>query len=257
MAYQAEETDAGFDDKPFVKQYRLFHAAVAQFCYTGAQVGIASFFINYAVETRPNTSSALGSQLFAGAQGAFAIGRFFGVGLMHYIKPRIVFLGFMTCCMVFIAPAIAHTGNAGIAMLYIVLFFESICFPTIMALGMRGLGRHSKRGSGYIVAGVSGGAVVPPIIGATADAKDDMGLAMVVPLCFFIVAWTYSIAVNFAPRYRSVADAFHATEVGVQGSADAEKAGAVITEKVDVADGVTAKVSTEEGKGQSPTADVR
>lgn len=254
MAYQAEETDAGFDDKPFVKQYRLFHAAVAQFCYTGAQVGIASFFINYAVETRPNTSSALGSQLFAGAQGAFAIGRFFGVGLMHYIKPRIVFLGFMTCCMVFIAPAIAHTGNAGIAMLYIVLFFESICFPTIMALGMRGLGRHSKRGSGYIVAGVSGGAVVPPLIGATADAKDDMGLAMVVPLCFFIVAWTYSIAVNFAPRYRSVVDAFHVTEVGVQDSADAEKAGAVITEKVDVVDG---KVSTEDGKAQRPSADVQ
>lgn len=224
LAYQAEETDARFDDKPFVKQYRLFHAAIAQFCYTGAQVGIASFFINYAVETRPGTSSALGSQLFAGAQGAFALGRFGGVALMHYVKPRIVFLGFITCCMVFIAPAIVHTGTTGIALLYVTLFFESICFPTIVALGMRGLGRHSKRGSGYIVAGVSGGAVVPPILGATADATGKMGLAMVVPLCFFVVAWTYSLAVNFAPRYRSVVDAFHKTEVGVTDVADAEKA---------------------------------
>lgn len=41
MAFQAEETHAGFDDKPFVKQYRLFHAAFAQFCYTGAQVAVA------------------------------------------------------------------------------------------------------------------------------------------------------------------------------------------------------------------------
>lgn len=41
MAHQAQETHAGFDDKPFVKQYRLFHAAFAQFCYTGAQVAIA------------------------------------------------------------------------------------------------------------------------------------------------------------------------------------------------------------------------
>lgn len=41
MAFQAEETKAGDSDKPFRKQYRLFHAAFAQFCYTGAQVAIA------------------------------------------------------------------------------------------------------------------------------------------------------------------------------------------------------------------------
>lgn len=43
MAFQAEETHASADTaKPFLKQYRLFHASFAQFCYTGAQVAIAS-----------------------------------------------------------------------------------------------------------------------------------------------------------------------------------------------------------------------
>ena len=41
MAFQASETHAGEDDLPFRKQYRLFHASFAQFCYTGAQVAIA------------------------------------------------------------------------------------------------------------------------------------------------------------------------------------------------------------------------
>lgn len=42
MAFQAEESQATADDvKPFRKQYRLFHAAFAQFCYTGAQIAIA------------------------------------------------------------------------------------------------------------------------------------------------------------------------------------------------------------------------
>lgn len=42
MAFQAEESQASADSsKPFIKQYRLFHAAFAQFCYTGAQVAIA------------------------------------------------------------------------------------------------------------------------------------------------------------------------------------------------------------------------
>lgn len=66
-------------------------------------------------------------------------------------------------------------------MLILTLFFESVCFPTIMALGIRGLGRHSKQGSGWIVAGVSGGAAVPPLLGFAADQKGSTGFAMVVP----------------------------------------------------------------------------
>lgn len=41
MQYQAEETHANTAVQPFWKQYRLFHATFAQFCYTGAQVAIA------------------------------------------------------------------------------------------------------------------------------------------------------------------------------------------------------------------------
>lgn len=37
MEFQAEETHANTAVKPFWKQYRLFHATFAQFCYTGAQ----------------------------------------------------------------------------------------------------------------------------------------------------------------------------------------------------------------------------
>lgn len=65
-------------------------------------------------------------------------------------------------------------------MLFMTLFFESVCFPTIVALGIRGLGKHYKRGSGLIVAGVSGGAAIPPLMGFVGD-KHNMGLSMVVP----------------------------------------------------------------------------
>ncbi|KAK7748151.1 hypothetical protein SLS53_001405 [Cytospora paraplurivora] len=217
MAFQAEESHASaISSKPFIKQYRLFHAAFAQFCYSGSQIAIASYFINYATETRANTSSALGSQFLAGAQGAFAIGRFAGVGVMHLVKPRIVFGIFLTMCIVFIGPSITQRGNTGISMLYVTLFFESICFPTIVALGMRGLGRHTKRGSGFLVAGVMGGACVPPLTGAVAD-MHNTALAMVVPLAFFVGAWSYALAVNFVPSYRDTADAFTETKVGLHG----------------------------------------
>jgi FHS family L-fucose permease-like MFS transporter len=236
MAFQAAETHADTEVGPFHKQYRLFHAAFAQFCYTGAQVrmnaslhdgpwslttiqvAIASYFINYVTETRPNTSSSLGAKFLAGAQGAFAMGRFTGVGLMKFIRPRWVFLFYLSMCIVFVSPSITQRGNTGMSMLYITLFFESICFPTIVALGMRGLGKYTKRGSGFIVAGVSGGACVPPLLGAVADLHNSTAKAMSVPLAFFIAAWSYSLCVNFVPAYRDPADKFSTAKVGLEGS---------------------------------------
>jgi FHS family L-fucose permease-like MFS transporter len=109
-------------------------------------------------------------------------------------------------------------------MLYIVLFFESIIFPTIVALGMRGLGKYSKRGSGFIVAGVSGGAVVPPLLFGASDTLgkarplegySPTAIAMTVPLAFFVAAWSYSFCVNFVPAYRNVADKFSTAEIGI------------------------------------------
>ncbi|KAJ4346154.1 hypothetical protein N0V95_005657 [Ascochyta clinopodiicola] len=242
MAFQASVTHAGTDVKPFRKQYRLFHATFAQFCYTGAQVGIAGAFINYVTESRvvgvgPDgpiaTSNADAARFLAGAQGVFTLGRFVGSALMKFVKPRWVFFVFMTACIVFLIPAITERGNTGMSMLFIVLFFESIIFPTIVALGMRGLGKYSKRGSGFIVAGVSGGAVVPPLLFVAADSRGKTNLAtgyaptafaMVVPLIFFVAAWTYPICVNFVPAYRKVADSFHETEIGIvnRGADDVE-----------------------------------
>lgn len=222
MQFQAEETNTEADEKPFWKQYKLFHAAFAQFCYTGAQVAIAGYFINYAVYTRPGTSRSTASNLFAGAQAAFAVGRFVGAGVMKYIRPRYIFLIFLSMCVVFSIPAITGRGNTGIAMLYVVLFFESVCFPTIVALGMRGLGRHTKRGSGFIVAGVVGGACVPPLTGKVIDMHGS-GIAMVVPLAFFVAAWSYAFCCNFVPSYKRVIDQFNETKVGIEPASKQEE----------------------------------
>ncbi|KAK7027965.1 hypothetical protein VNI00_015048 [Paramarasmius palmivorus] len=240
MEEQAQLThaDQAASEKPFWKQYRLFHAAWAQFCYTGAQVAIAGYFINYVTETRSNTDNALGAKFLAAAQGCFAVGRFTGTGLMKVIKPRIVFLFYLTGTLAFCAASIDTRENTGLAMLMITLFFESVCFPTIVALGIRGLGRHTKRASGWIVAGVAGGAcgacnlppleahaytqvsLVPPLLGHVADLHNNTAFAMIVPTMFFVSALTYPICVNFVPAYRIPVDSTGVDEVGVERSAE-------------------------------------
>ncbi|KAI5309942.1 hypothetical protein KEM55_002078, partial [Ascosphaera atra] len=205
-------------DRPFWKHYQLFHAALAQFLYTGGQVAIAGYFINYATEVRAGTSDALGAKLLAGAQGVFAGGRFIGAIVMKKVRPRWIFLLFITACIAFLGASSHERGDTGIAMLFMTLFFESVIFPTIIALGIRGLGKYYKRGSGFIVAGVSGGAAIPPLLGHVADMHNSTGFAMVVPTAVSIReacpmyynvmagAWTYAFAVNFIPSYRDIAD---------------------------------------------------
>src|SRR6476620_7935267 len=137
---------------------------------------------------------------------------------MYVTKPRYILLAYQSLIMVFIAAAIGtDTGSAttpnwgGVAMLMIVLFFESCIFPTIFTLAIRGLGRHTKRGSSWIVASVSGGALFPSLTGLVAD-HSSYHLAMGVPLAGFFVSFVFSIYLNaFCGKEL---DGFRATKIG-------------------------------------------
>lgn len=69
---------------------------------------------------------------------------------------------YLCLCFVFVIAASQSSGDASIAMLILVLCFESCCFATIFTLGLRGLGRHTKIGGSLLVAAISGGMVFPP-----------------------------------------------------------------------------------------------
>jgi FHS family L-fucose permease-like MFS transporter len=163
-AQEAEisETDAG----PLRKQYTLSLGIFSQFCYVGAQVAVANYFINFAVEAGKDKTFA--SDLFAIAQAVYAINRFTAGGLMMIpaVKPRYLLLGYLGMCVFFSILCIVINGTASIGLLIMVFVFESCCFATIFTLSLRGLGRHTKRGGSFLVAAISGGAAFPPMMGA-------------------------------------------------------------------------------------------
>ena len=212
MALQAEQCAdlTGFQEKPLRKQHKLFFGVAAQFCYVGAQVAVASQFIRYCQESA-GLSESQASDRYAIGQSLFAIGRFAAAGLFMFVKPRIVLLVFMTAIMVFIGAAMGAYGEAGTAMLSLVLFFESCIFPTIFTLSIRGLGRHTKRGSSFIVASVCGGALFPSLTGLAAD-KMSYHKAMCVPLCGFFVSFVFPIYLNTVCAKEL--DGFRETQIG-------------------------------------------
>lgn len=133
--------------------------------------------------------------------------------MMKWVKPRWILLGFLTGCLIFIVAAIPTTGDTAIAMLCMVLFFESCVFPTIFTLSLRGLGRHTKRGASFLVASVCGGAVFPPMLGAVVDARNTR-IAMAVPLGGFLIAYSFPIYLNLFKAKEL--DGFSQSKVGVE-----------------------------------------
>jgi FHS family L-fucose permease-like MFS transporter len=67
-------------------------------------------------------------------------------------------------------------------------FFMSMMFPTIFALGVKGLGARTKTGGALIVMAIVGGAVLTPIMGKIADVAGVCNGYMAPAACFVVVA---------------------------------------------------------------------
>jgi FHS family L-fucose permease-like MFS transporter len=61
-------------------------------------------------------------------------------------------------------------------------FFLSIMYPTIFALGLKGLGPNTKIGGSLLVMAIVGGAIFPPIMGLIAKQTGSIALGYLVPM---------------------------------------------------------------------------
>ena len=82
----------------------------------------------------------------------------------------------------------AGLGTVSISAFFFCFLCESIMFPTIFALAIRGVGEHTKRASSYLIMSIVGGAVAPIIMGYIADTVNTATGFIVPLLCFIIIA---------------------------------------------------------------------
>lgn len=106
---------------PLRKQYNLFLGVWSQFCYVGAQVAVANYFINFCEES--GYDRAFSSDLLAIGQGLYAFNRFFAAMLMSLkpFKPRYILAVYLGLCFVFGLAATLTRGHTSVALLILVL----------------------------------------------------------------------------------------------------------------------------------------
>lgn len=185
-------------DKEEYKGKNLFQhshfiwAIAAQFFYVAAQVGIAALFINYCTEKKLGIDNEYASFLLSGSLVLFTLGRFVGTLLMKAVAPNqllaiYAFINVVLCGVVVWVP-----GMVSIYSLMAVFFFESIMFPTIFALGVKNLGKYTKKGSSYIIMSIVGGAIMPLVMGYLAQ-NDSTPFSYIVPMICFVVVFIFGI----------------------------------------------------------------
>jgi len=174
-----------------VWNHKLFvFALVAQFLYVGAQTGVGTFFINYALESNPDMSAGTaGILLSVGCMGMFFIGRLLSSIFMRWMRPALLLTLFGTLSSVCMVMVVCKLGVVSFAALFLTYFFMAPMFPTIFALGLKGMGVHTKKASSLLVMTIVGGAVFPVFMGIIG--KDDISLGYLLPLGAFVFIALY------------------------------------------------------------------
>ena len=170
--------------KSLWKRKHFAFAVVAQFLYVGAQVGVWSFFIAYAMKYTSLTQRNAGYWL-TGVLVAFTAGRFVSTWLLRFISGSMLLGIYAALNATICVTAVLWPGWVGVWCLIIVSFFMSIMYPTIFALGVKGLGQRTKSGSAFIVMAIVGGAALPLVMGLVPGVAESY---LVPALCFVGVA---------------------------------------------------------------------
>jgi FHS family L-fucose permease-like MFS transporter len=176
--------------------------AVAIALYVGAEVAIGSVMIGFLADRRTLglSMAEAGAWLASFYWGGALVGRFLGSWLLtRIVAPRLLLATAIVAALLCGAALLAPGPIAACCALAIGLF-NSIMFPTIFSLTLERSSASAEATSGLLCLAISGGAVVPLLVGQVAD-RAGLGWIFVVPLAAYIVIAAFAtLAMPRLPR---------------------------------------------------------
>ena len=179
-----------------LKNKLIMFGALGIFVYVGAEVAIGSFLVNYfddmnlavivaennTMMSIANTIASTFNKTFSNSDpksllgifiifywGGAMIGRFIGAYLTKIMSPGRVLSIFASLAIILIIISINTVGLLSMWSILAVGLFNSIMFPTIFTLTLRGLGDLKAQASGLLCMAIVGGAIIPFAFGSLID----------------------------------------------------------------------------------------
>jgi FHS family L-fucose permease-like MFS transporter len=186
----ASRPDAGPPRHVRLLQRHFIAAVLAQFLYVGAQVGTWSYFILYVRQATGLSDKAAGYML-TGTLAAFAAGRFSSAWLMKHFHARRMLILYAVMNVALGIAGVVLPNWVGVICILLTSFFMSIMFPTIFALGLKGMGDKTKTAGSFLVMAILGGAALTKAMGVLRDAAG-LQIAYLVPVACFAAVGVYA-----------------------------------------------------------------
>jgi FHS family L-fucose permease-like MFS transporter len=172
---------------------QLWFAVAANVLNVGGQICMWSNTIFYLKQYTP-VSEKTAADFIIYSLAAMWVGRLVSTQVMKYVSPGLLLGIYGSANVLLMAIAVTHPGMLGAWSIVGGSFFLSIMFPTIFALGLKGLGENTKLGGSMLVMAIVGGAVFPILLGRIADLTGSMALGYLVPLVCFAGVALYGFA---------------------------------------------------------------
>jgi glucose/galactose transporter len=163
---ESEETKGG-RNSIFAYPY-LWFGILAIFFYVGVEVLAIDYLIIYAKELQ--IPAEVSRYYPVAALTALVVGYMVGIALVPKVISQRVSLIFNSILGVtLLIVALCFTGRISIYAIIGLSFAHAIMWPAIWPLSIHNLGKHTKLASAFLIMGIAGGAVLPPIFGILSD----------------------------------------------------------------------------------------
>lgn len=174
--------------KNALRKKDLWMGMVGIFAYVGAEVTIGSFFVSF-IQESTTLHEAEAANLVAFYWGGAMLGRFLGIYTLKKFAPGRVLFAHALFAISFILIAVTNTGMLSVYALMLVGFCNSIMFPTIFTLALKGHEEMAEKASGLMSTAILGGALIPIMTGMMADSYN-LKIALVIPaICYLYIAY--------------------------------------------------------------------
>lgn len=186
------ETGAASDERhDSVWSYtHLVLGAVGIFTYVGAEVAIGSFLVNYlgqpdVMGLKEHEAGSWVAYYWGGAM----VGRFAASYILARFYPGKVLMFNALVAAGLVLTTIALGGSISAYSILAVGLMNSLMFPTIFTLAIKGLGKYTDQGSGILCTAIVGGAIIPLLQGSIADSIGIRFAFFLPVLCYLYIAY--------------------------------------------------------------------
>jgi fucose permease len=198
--YFTKIEESGVDKEPatfkscfsLLKNPFILMMVVGIFLTVGADVGMNSNIQNYLM-------TKFGLTLEKATYGisvyfmALMISRFLGAVLLNFVKPRLFLIitttiALLSVFLLFVAP----NATIGLIAIFLVGFGSGNLFPLIFSITIDKMPDRSNEISGLMIMAVSGGAFIPPIMGAISDS-----FGFLMSLSVLVICMIYLFLISF------------------------------------------------------------